>query len=203
MNAVIVAKTRMGQNICVGAVNADSGDLLRLIPRDGVAYHSWQGFKPDIGDLVTVTGNAATSVEAPHVEDFVVDTCTPTGKQAKDLASWIRNRCPIWKGDRSCLFNGHMKFTTWGKGHIDRGDPIPSHSVGFWELPAALKLQPGDKKRYSLTAAPSVSAPYVGLTEAPDQIPKGALVRVSLSRWWAPDDGGMPEACWLQISGFY
>ena len=203
MNAVVVAKTRMGQNICVGAVNAMTGDLLRLIPRDGANYHSWQEFKPDIGDLITLTGQAATSVEPPHIEDFIVDKFSDTGKQAKDLASWIRSRCTIWTGDRSCLFGGRLKFTTWGKGHVDRGDPLPTHSVGFWELPAPLNLEAGDKKRYSLAGGPSVSAPYVGLSGAPKQIAKGSLVRVSLSRWWAPDDGGMPEACWLQISGHY
>jgi len=193
----------MGQNICVGAVDAAGGNLLRLIPRDGAEYHSWQEFKADIGDLVDLSGVAATSVEPPHVEDFIVDKCVPTGKHAKDLAGWIRNRCTVWTGDRSCLFGGCLKFTTWGKGHLDRGDPLPTHSVGFWELPAPLNLEQGEKKRYTLAGTPSVSAPYVGLSDAPQQIAKGSLARVSLSRWWAPDDGGRQEACWLQISGHY
>ena len=203
MNAVVVAKTRMGQNVCVGAVNADTGELLRLIPRDGVAYHSWQDFRPAIGDLINITGAAATSVEAPHVEDYIVDNWSPTGKRAGDLAGWIRSRCTIWKGDRTCLFDGRLKFTSWGKGHVDRGDPLPSQSVGFWLLPETLNLEPGDKKRYTLAGAMSVSAPYVGLSDAPQQIAKGSIVRVSLSRWWAPEDGDMPQACWLQVSGHY
>lgn len=181
MNSVVVAKTRMGQNICVGAVNAATGELQRLIPRDGANYHSWQEFKPDIGDLISITGAAATSVEPPHVEDFIVDKFSPTGKQAKDLAKWIRGRCTIWTGDRSCLFGDRMKFTSWHKGHVDRGDLLPTHSVGFWELPAPLNLEAGDKKRYSLAGMPSVSAPYVGLSDAPKQIGKGSLVRVSFA----------------------
>lgn len=203
MNAVVVAKTHMGQNICVGAVNADTGELLRLIPRDGSTYHSWQAFPHDIGDLITVKGSVARSVVAPHVEDFIVDDCNRTGKCAKDLAAWIRSRCTVWTGDRSCLFAGRLKFTSYGKGHLDRGDPLPDHSVGFWELPADLRLLAGDKKRYSLAAPLSVNAPYVGLGPPPKEIAAGSIVRVSLSRWWAPDDGGMPEACWLQISGHY
>lgn len=203
MNAVVIAKTHMGKNICVGAVNADTGELLRLVPHDGSNYHSWQDFSHDIGDLVVITGMAASSVEAPHVEDFIVDKCTSTGKQAKDIPAWLRKRCMIWKGNRSCLFGGRLKFTSWGKGHVDRGDPLPDHSVGFWELPADFTLLPGEKKRFSLAGPLSVNAPYVGLGEPPEKILKGSLVRVSLSRWWAPNDGGMPEACWLQISGHY
>lgn len=203
MKAVVVAKTRMRQNICVGAVDADTGDLLRLIPRDDAAYHSWQEFNADIGDLIGLEGSKATTFEPPHVEDFLVDKWSSTGKKAKDLPAWIRSRCLIWKGDRSSLFGGKLRFTLRDKGHIDRGDPLPTHSVGFWELPAPLNLEPGGKKRYALTGSPSLNAPFVGLSIAPKQIAKGAIVRVSLSRWWAPDDGSMPEACWLQISECY
>lgn len=202
MNTVVVAKTRMGQNICVGAVHADSGDLLRLIPRVGATYHSWKEFKADIGDLITVVGAKATTIDPPHVEDFLVDKWSQTGTRV-DLAAWIRGKCRVWKGDRSCLFDGRLRFTSWGKGHIDRGDPLPANSVGFWEVPQSLTLDPSDKKRYTLTGLLPLNAPYVGVPSAPSTIEKGRLVRVSLSRWWAPEDGSMPEACWLQISGCY
>lgn len=203
MNAVVVAKTKMGQNICVGAVDVDSGALLRLIPRDGAEYHSWQEFKADIGDLITVNGSKASKVDPPHVEDYLVSSWKPTGKSAKNLHAWIRKHCVVWNGDRSNLFDGKLRFTSYGKGHVDRGDPLPAHSVGFWELPAPLELEPGEKKRYVMNGLLPVSAPFVGLEAPPAKCPKGAIVRVSLSRWWAPDDSDMPEACWLQISGVY
>jgi hypothetical protein len=140
MNVVVVAKTKMGQNVCVGAVDAGSGVLLRLIPRDGAEYHSWQDFKADIGDLIVVTGGKATSVDPPHVEDFLVSSWRPTGKSTKDLSAWIRSKCVVWSGDRSKLFDGKLRFSLHGKGHIDRGDPLPAQSVGFWKLPAPLTL---------------------------------------------------------------
>lgn len=203
MNVVVVAKTRMGRNICVGAVAIDTGKLLRLIPRHGSTYRSWPEFRPEVGDLLDVAGAPAASVDAPHVEDFIVDQCTLTAAGAKDLAGWIRGRCTVWRGDRSCLFGGRLRFTPSGKGHLDRGDPLPAQSVGFWELPAALELEPCDATRYRLVGTPPVRAKYVGLSAAPAQIRGGSLVRVSLSSWWTPDEGGKPEACWLQISGHY
>jgi hypothetical protein len=193
----------MGQNVCIGAVDADTGELLRLIPRIGAAYHSWQEFRADIGDLINVVGTKATVIDPPHVEDFLVDQWSPAGKKARDLAAWIRGKCRIWTGDRSSLFDGRLRYTSWGKGHIDRGEPLPTNSVGFWEVPESLILESGDKKRYSMAGVLPVSAPYVGLPVPPPTIAKGSLIRVSLSRWWAPDDGSMAEACWLQISGCY
>jgi len=203
MKAVVVAKTRMRQNICVGAVDASNGELLRLIPRVGAEYHSWQEFNADIGDLIDLKGSKATTCEPPHLEDFLVDQWAPTGRKSKDLPTWIRNRCLVWNGDRSSLFDGKLRFTSRGKGHIDRGDTLPIHSVGFWELPAPLNLEPGAKKRYTLAGSPPLNAPFVGMSETHTQIPQGAIVRVSLSRWWAPEDGSLPEACWLQISECY
>ena len=212
MKAVIAAKTHMGQNISVGAVDADTGDLLRLIPRDNAAYHSWQEFNANIGDLIDLEGSKAPTVkppdfEPPHsAEDVLVDKWNPTGKKEKDLSAWIRSRCLIWKGDLSSLFDGKLLFTSWGKGHIDRGDPLPTHSVGFWELPAPLTLKHGpDGKPYytAVGITPPIAIKYVGVGKPEEELPVGRVIRLSLGRWWAPDDGSKPEACGLQISGWY
>ena len=46
--------------------------------------------------------------------------------------------------------------------------------------------------------------PYVGFADPIERIPKGALVRVSLARWWRPDDApDMEERCYLQLSGWF
>ncbi len=203
MNVVIVAKTRMGKNVCVGAVDAESGELLRLIPREGAKFHSWQEFNANIGDLITVTGTKAAAVDPPHVEDYLVAKWTATGKSAKDLNAWILNKCVVWTGNRSKLFDGKLRFTPNGKGHIDQGDVLPTHSVGCWMLPAPLRSDQSEKKRYVMAGTLPFSAPLVGLESPPTTIPRNAIIRLSLSRWWAPEDGTMPEACWLQISGFY
>lgn len=203
MKAVVVAKTRMGKNICVGAVACKGGQLLRLIPRDGAEYHSWHAFDAEVGAVIELTGeDAGDDSDPPHVEDYIVDRWQSDGSSIKSLGQWLRHNCEVWRGNRSTLFGGKLQFTSSGKGHLKRGLPLPSQSVGFWEIPAQLSRQP-DGKHLRLVGSPSVTAPYVGLAPCPDKVPAGALVRVSLARWWQPDDGGFPEACWLQISGHY
>jgi hypothetical protein len=43
---------------------------------------------------------------------------------------------------------------------------------------------------------------YVGFEPAIELITHGSLVRVSLARWWRPDDDS-EERCYLQLSGWY
>ncbi len=44
--------------------------------------------------------------------------------------------------------------------------------------------------------------PFVGLQEPIDEIPAGTLLRVSLARWWSPNEN-TEERCYLQLSGYY
>jgi len=190
----------MKSNICVGAAEAESGRALRLIPRDRSEYHSWPDFDAPIGSVVTLRGSRAVRVEPPHTEDFLVSAWERSGA-IDDLAAWISGRCVVWSGDRRCLFEGLVAFTPRGKGRVERGARLPSASVGFWELPAPMRLQSSDRQRYTLGGPLPVDVPYVGIGAAPGVLRAGTLVRLSLSRWWAPADGSMQEACWLQLSG--
>ncbi len=45
--------------------------------------------------------------------------------------------------------------------------------------------------------------PYVGFESKVDRIPAGTLMRMSLARWWKPEDSDMNERCYLQLSGWY
>ena len=47
------------------------------------------------------------------------------------------------------------------------------------------------------------SSKYVGLQPTEDIIPKGTLLRVSLARWWSPNDVEVENRCYLQLSGWY
>ncbi len=201
--AVVVAKTRMRNNICVGAVDVENGRSIRLVPRERPEYHSWRSFDAPIGAVVALRCARPEWVEPPHVEDALVDQLK-TVDRIDDLSEWIRNHCDVWTGDRSCMFGGAIRFTSRGKAFVQRGDPLPSGSVGFWELPADMAIQGGkEKARYVMGDRSPVDVPYVGLNEPIPVIPAGTLLRVSLSRWWRPDDASMPESCWLQLSGFF
>ncbi|HRQ73152.1 MAG TPA: hypothetical protein PLU35_09005 [Phycisphaerales bacterium] len=202
MMAVVVAKTRMRNNICIGAVDVENGGSLRLVPRERPEYHSWPSFDARIGTVVALRGIRPARVLPPHVEDFLV-AHWETASRIEDLPEWIRGRCDAWTGDRSCMFGGAIRFTPRGKAFVQRGDPLPSGSVGFWELPADMAIQDGPRPRYVMGGRSPIDVPYVGLGKPIPIIPAGTLVRVSLSRWWAPDDASMPESCWLQLSGFF
>ncbi len=205
MNAVVAAITRMGDALCVGAVAKQDGALLRLIPKGSEKFHCWTHFDAVVGDCIELTGSNASKIEAPHREDYVVDQWRKTGNSVENMASWLRERCSVWVGGRDSIFDGHLGFSANGKGFLERAGPdsLPKQSVGLWELPAPLVLQ-SDKKLYKLESNPVVTVKYVGIEHAlPQKLPAGTLVRLSLARWWEPDDGGMPERCWLQLSGWY
>lgn len=201
MRAVVIAKTKMGENICVGAADLESGSAMRLIPADGAEFHSWREFRPSIGSIIELTGSPSRKTEPPHTEDILVVSWNDTNTRIDDISNWIRKNCNVWHGNRSSLFDGVMQFTQLGKGQILR-NRLPSSSVGFWVTPRDLVYYP-ETNRYAYAGALPVNARYVGLEEASENIPANSLVRVSLARWWKPEGSDMPEACWLQISGYY
>ena len=45
--------------------------------------------------------------------------------------------------------------------------------------------------------------PYVGVEPPPEIIPVGSLVRLSLARWWKPEEKEEDKKCYLQLSGWY
>jgi len=45
--------------------------------------------------------------------------------------------------------------------------------------------------------------PYVGFEPKVNLIPAGTLMKISLARWWKPEDSDMSERCYLQLSGWY
>ena len=82
---------------------------------------------------------------------------------------------------------------------------IPSSSVGFWTCNTTLtKVVEGKKIYYFTNNKSKARVRYVGLTPPQDKILSGTLVRVSLARWWIPQDSDYDEKrCYLQLSGWY
>jgi hypothetical protein len=98
------------------------------------------------------------------------------------------------------LFGGKLDYTNSGTAFIGPDD-VPAKSTGFW-LPDEDLVLNADGKRYEI-AGTSIS--YVGSETPPKTIVAGTLVRVSLARWWKPEDADddFPERCYLQVSGWY
>ncbi|MBK6496893.1 MAG: hypothetical protein IPG00_01470 [Saprospiraceae bacterium] len=83
---------------------------------------------------------------------------------------------------------------------------LPENSVGFWISDQDLILDK-DNKHYNYPTANVFARtkhfPYVGFEPNVEVIPSGTLMRVSLARWWCPEDSDLPERCYLQLSGWY
>jgi len=152
----------------------------------------------DLSDVVKQRG-------PPHVEDFLVTQRYQFGREPR-LAQFLLGRVRPWRGGPEALFDGLIRFTKSRSGYISRQNKIPSCSTGFWLADRPLFLvQDEDKSTYHYTRAMlAFRLTYVGTTPAPAAIFPGTLMRVSLARWWRPDDApDMEERCYLQLSGCY
>lgn len=204
MKVVVVAKTRMGQNICVGAVTKENYRFLRLIPKTGVEYHSWQPpqFRYGIGDILEIKGWPAEDIESPHVEDYIVSDIGKTNSSVGNLSAWIKKHCVVWEEGPEFLFDNCLQTTTNGKMYIEEGRRIPNQSVGFWKLPFDLEYHENDETYQAQIQ--NFSIKYVGTkTPTSKKIKKGEIARVSLARWWTPPDEDYPLRCYMQLSGWY
>jgi hypothetical protein len=80
------------------------------------------------------------------------------------------------------------------------------HYNGVWVSDKELTLNE-DGKCYndSSTSAfiQTKRIPYVGFAPKTNVIPRGILLRISLARWWKPEDSEISERCYLQLSGWY
>lgn len=113
--------------------------------------------------------------------------------------------------DRSLLFEGSLKTSSWSTKYINR-DQIPSFSTCFaifdHDLVGNIDEQYGGYfylariKMFESSFVTVLKVKYVGLAEPIQVIPKGTLIRFSLARWWRRNDDS-EEQCTLQLSGWY
>jgi hypothetical protein len=198
MRVVVVAKTRVGGAVCVGALDAQNASLRLYEP-------NWS-FPPantpyQVGQVWEMTLVPRPSPTPPHVEDVAV-TSAKLMKQLPNLAAHLRQRIVPWTGSVTTLFEGKLGFTAHSRGYIEAPD-LPSRSTWFWTPDRDLVKGGSGAKVYYRYGGYELS--YVGVDRPIATIPANSLVRVSLARWWKPDDADptFPERCYLQLSGWY
>lgn len=192
----------MSNSICIGGVLAN-GRFVRLLKSDGQN----QDIDTDIevGDVYEIKFSERENKKPPHIEDVLVHSI-----EYQYCASSIRTmvkvlkedlKVKIWRGGIDELFDGHLHWTNSGSGYISESGRIPQNSVGFWMPDKDLKRRDyNERVRYSYPLNwRNIS--FVGLQNPVDLIPAGTLVRVSLARWWSPNED--EERCYLQLSGWY
>lgn len=206
MDVLIVGRTKMaGVGRCIGGLAAD-GSSLRLLKPSG---SNWDVSAPfQIGQLWELTYVAAGKPTAPHVEDVIVSNfkyvnavCPSSPKLARILTKGI----VPWRGSIDQIFGGLLGFTSSNNGYICHRLGVPQQSTWLWISDKDLTLRDdGRHYDYPYSAFQNRGLSYVGEQEPVAILAAGTLLRVSLARWWRPEDaGGMEERCYLQLSGWF
>lgn len=202
MDVIIVSKTHMSNAACVGGV-LGNGRFVRLLNSDG--YNQDSDTDIEVGEVYTISFSEIDVKTPPHIEDILVHSMTykftfdTNDKMVEYLTAKLKVK--IWKGSSDVLYDGKLQWTSGGSGYISESGEIPNSSVGFWIPDKDLTRNDyNEKVRYSYPIRwRNIS--YVGFQNPVDRIPMGTLVRVSLARWWSPNEE--EERCYLQLSGWY
>lgn len=231
MQTIILSRTRMGSHRCIGGIivdNANGHRSVRLLNPatisanqcvEGEQKGSWPTSAPyQIGEVWDLDLEPPSRTDPPHVEDVIVRGGRKTHEGTpQQVVTWLRRFAPgmqppfWWEGDLKAVFDGRLRSSRpssgHGTGYVVR-EALPATSTGFW-VPDGDLVWDGEKKyEYHppegspFALAPSVSQiAYVGEPDPVGTITAGTVVRLSLARWHTL--GHYPEACWLQLSGWY
>ena len=204
MEILITSKTHKGKAACVGGLVINNNRLVRLLNPGN--WDQYADTDMDIGDVWDINYNPREDVKPPHIEDVIIQSKRYI-REITNISEFILNSgITIYRGSPNQIFEGRLRWTGSGSGYIENRENLPPNSVGFWISDRELILDEDEKHYlYSLNNHFMVDKrfPYVGFEPNINRIPAGTLMRVSLARWWKPEDSEMNERCYLQLSGWY
>jgi hypothetical protein len=203
MDVIIVSKTHMANGVCVGGV-LGNGRFVRLLNTQGYNQDFDTPFK--VGEVYTIIFSDRHNLTPPHIEDILVSQANYkfSFPSHESMVAYLTEKLyvKIWKGSTEVLFDGKLQWTSAGSGYISGCESLPENSVGFWLPDKDLtKKEFQGKVRYGYPIKWRNIA-FVGFQDPVEKIPANTLVRVSLARWWAPNEED-EKRCYLQISGWY
>lgn len=198
----------MGSLYCVGGVDIESNKSVRLLQDNGYAQPITTPFS--VGQLWEINYTTRINPVPPHTEDVLITGAPTLLTESVDVKSVISQHFPssgIWNGDPSCIFSGRTSRTINGAAYISQPN-LPLNSTGFWTPTSDLIYNQG---YYETTIelygflTTFYKFKYVGAATPPLKfIPSGTLVRLSLARWWKPDNNPDFELrCYVQLSGWH
>jgi hypothetical protein len=214
-DVLIVSRTVMKSRRCIGGICLKTAKSLRLMDSNGSNLPAETPF--EIGQVWEISGSPRGDLTPPHLEDYQLGGYQRRERTMDVRETVLRNRTVFekqgrfWEGLMADTFGGALHFTARGSGYL--GQPANLRvSTGFWLTGVSLTRDDSfDKVRFKESEAvfaeggfvyPHVT--YVGEAAAPVSIPAGTLCRISLARWWHPDDAPHePSRCYLQLSGVY
>lgn len=197
---LIVSKTRMKNGVCVGGIDEDSYELIRIHDENGGNLPLDAPY--EIGDRWEMEVEQAWNARPkPHTEDRQVRPIRKIDRLFGSIALFIKNNLSgnrIVKGPINLIFEGCLKF--YGTKNFITHDNVPSFSTQFWIADKDLIHSEQWEKHYYIYNN-NIRIKYVGYEKPVNKISAGTLIRLSLANWW--DDGSGEEKCYLQLSGWY
>lgn len=199
-NVLIVSKTQMRNGVCVGGINKDTHELIRIHNDRGGNLPADAPY--EIGDIWSMNVETAWNVRpAPHTEDKQTTPFVKIGNVGiQGIKDYVYGNAALLRVARGSIvnaFQGTLHFVGT-KNYVSRPN-VPAYSTEFWisdkELIHSIQF---DKHYYYYD---NVRIKFVGFQSPVNRIPAGTIIRLSLANWW--DDGSGEERCYLQLSGWY
>src|SRR5690606_4859208 len=96
-------------------------------------------------------------------------------------------------------------YTSNYNGYICQRRGVPAHSTWFWIPDRNLTLRTDGKHYDYFDGLLPRGLSYVGEPQPLPTLSAGTLLRVSLARWWKPENAepAFEERCYLQLSGWF
>jgi len=205
MEVLIVSKTHMSHNACVGGLVLSNNRNVRLLNYGNYNQPTDTDF--EVGDIWDLNFTNRTILQPPHIEDVVISSKTYL-RSVDNLSNLIRERNIInWNGHINNVFDGLLQWTNSGSGYIPFDGHIPTKSVGFWVADRELvRVTFDNKTRFRYPNGNNYrNISYVGYQDTIAIIPAETILRVSLSRIFPPENSEIPapRGFYLQLSGWY
>lgn len=200
-NVLIVSRTQMANGVCVGGINEDTNELIRVHNERGGNLSINAPYQ--IGDRWEMAVERAWNARSePHVEDKQTSPIRKINNVGMSgIISYILNHNLgryFTRGTLSLTFEG--KLHLGGSNNFVNRDGIPSFSTQFWIADRDLIHSIQFNKHYYLYNG--IRLKFVGFQDHVDRIPAGTIMRLSLANWWN-NNGEHEDRCYLQLSGWY
>lgn len=203
---LIVGKTNMGGQLCLGGIVLENRRSVRLLPSKGIGHPLDKPiFLGEVWDM-TFKEVPASEITAPHTEDVRAISGRRIGRYSgRELLANLVACVSVRTIQPQELFDSNIRFTRNARGYVSPRHGLPQFSTGFWRfrLPL-LRIAEGDGHRFWVLSERGrmlLDVKYVGLEkEIPEELPPGTLLRFSLAHPF-PDD--TQKRCFLQLSGWF
>ena len=190
---VIVGKTKMQSQRCIGALGENDGRSFRLLTSTGNNFPVNTEF--NLGQVWDLDLQEVSDHTPPHTEDI----CILSQRLVQTLSmprlnDFILSRVDAPVVSPQELFEGKLNFRQNKKAFIRRRNKGLNYSTGFWRFRKTIHLcHDYGKLRYAYCNIDTscdlndddliLDVPYVGCESPISKIPAGTLLRFSLARW--------------------